>query len=1307
MSFVHLHLHSSYSVLDGFCKIKDLIARVQALGMPAVALTDHGTMFGTIDFYNAAKQAGVKPIIGLETYLAPRSMFDKDSQKDKKAAHLVLLAENMTGYHNLLEIATASQLEGFYYVPRIDRQFLASHSEGLIATSACLSGEIPRAVLNGDIARAERSLKWYLDLFGKDRFFIELQSHNIPELPMVNQSLLTLGRKLGAKLIATNDVHYINPQDAELQDILLAVQTGKVLADPDRMRMTDNSYYLRSPKEMRDLFGNIPETISNTLVIAERCDVDLSSKGYHLPQFEVPAGQTAQSYLRHLCEEGLTWRYKERRDDPDIRARLDRELKTIHEMGFDAYFLIVWDLCRHAREENIWYNARGSAAGSLVAFALRITLVDPIEHKLIFERFLNKGRVSMPDIDLDFQDDRRAEMMEYCSRKFGEDKVAQIITFGTMAARGALRDVGRVMEIPLPEVDKVAKLIPAIPGKPVTIQSVLEESPELRELYDSAAYLKRLIDTASRMEGSIRNVGTHAAGVIISDKPITEYIPLHRPTSQSENLPIKTVAQYEMSVIDELGLLKVDFLGLVTLTIMSKASQLIDERHHVQYTLDNIPVADPAVYGYISEGRTAGMFQLEGTGMTRYIMQMRPTELAHVIAMIALFRPGPMEIIPEYIERMHGKQKVDYLHEKLQPIFKDTFGHAVYQEQIMQAAIDLGGYSPSESDDLRRAIAKKKEKEVIKHRKKFIKGAVANGIPNETAEKIFDYWQAFAHYGFNKSHAADYGVIAVQTAFLKLHYPVEYMTALLSAWKNDIEKCANYVNECRNMGIDVLPPDVNTSGYDFEIEDRINENPAIRFGLGAIKNVGQNPVEIILQARKAGPFTNLTDFARRVDLRQMGRRPLECLIKVGAMDSLGQRAAMLRAIDRIISVSTSFFRAAEVGQLMLFGSVVDPGDTIVLQDVPLYNHREQLDWERELLGLYVSDHPMNAFAGILREQVSQYSNQLDELEVGTKLKVGGMVTRVRQFPTKTLKNMAFATLEDNFGQMELVIFSRPWEQYRTLIEPDNFLIIEGRLDKRNNEPKVLVDKVRVVELSEFQGEGTNPFAPDPYFDEVLDKFLPDIASLTSSDDTLQSADPGEDEFHSDDNNDNNGTSIDSEENDDYWQSDSLESSFESEDHLANVDLFMDDETDLPDPSSPENSSIHNRSLTNPTEIENTDVQQAVKATSEFVETVIENHNNLPEESGSSDKEPMTFSKKLILTIASCGDKDRDKRRIRRLHGILVSRPGKDYFSFKIFEDDHWYLLEFPNNSTKLNDVLIDELIRMLGPENIFVSQLAS
>ncbi|MEN6300819.1 MAG: DNA polymerase III subunit alpha, partial [Anaerolineaceae bacterium] len=705
MSFVHLHVHSSYSVLDGFGKPSDLVARVKELGMPAVALTDHGTMFGTIDFYKAATAAGIKPIIGLEAYLAPRSMHDKEVQKDKKAYHLLLLAENMQGYQNLLNIATASQLEGFYYHPRIDKEYLASHSDGLIVTSACISGEIPYALRMNDREKAERNLAWYLEVFGKDHYFLELQDHNLPELNQVNRELLELSKKFEARLVATNDVHYIKKEDAELQDILLTIQTGKLLTDKTRMRMNDDSYYLRSPQEMQALFSGVPEALSNTLEIAERCQVNLAREGYHLPKFEVPAGNNPRSYLLDLCLSGLARRMPGQNDLPEVKQRLDYELRVINDMGFNEYFLIVWDLCHYAREKNIWYNARGSAAGSLVAYALDITSVEPLKHKLLFERFLNPGRVTMPDIDLDFQDDRRAEMMEYCSNKYGADKVAQIITFGSMAARGAIRDVGRVMDIPLSEVDRVAKMIPApIQGKTASIAETLEKSPELKAIRDSSEQMAKLIDTAGRMEGAIRNVGTHAAGVIISDKPITEYVPLHRPTSQGEDLPIKSVAQYDMDGINELGLLKVDFLGLVTLTIMAKACDYIEKRTGKHYTLDNIPVDDPEVYQYISDGHTVGLFQLEGNGMTRYIMQMRPTELGHVIAMIALFRPGPMNIIPEYIERMHGKKNVTYQHEKLIPILQDTYGHAVYQEQIMQAAIDLAGYTPSESDDLRSAI---------------------------------------------------------------------------------------------------------------------------------------------------------------------------------------------------------------------------------------------------------------------------------------------------------------------------------------------------------------------------------------------------------------------------------------------------------------------------------------------------------------------------------------------------------------------------------------------------------------------------
>ncbi|MGB7116702.1 MAG: DNA polymerase III subunit alpha, partial [Anaerolineales bacterium] len=692
MSFVHLHVHSEYSLLDGFSNIEKLVQRAKEMDMPALALTDHGTMYGVIEFYNAANKAGVKPIIGMEAYLAARGMRSRDSKLDKKSSHLLLIAENQTGYQNLIKIASAAQLEGFYYYPRIDHEFLAAHSEGLISTSGCMSAEIPRLLLQGDIKTAQEKLDWYYDVFGGDRFFLELQKHDISELEQINRTLIDLGRRYKSSYVATNDVHYINPEDATLQDILLAVQTGCLLKDPKRMRMADSSFYLRSSDEMAGLFSEVPEAISNTVMIAERCKLDLDFKGYHLPEFSVPEGFSAESYLRNLCEDGLIRRYGPRIQDQEERERLDYELDVIHRMGFDTYFLIVWDLCRHARSRDIWYNARGSAAGSIVAYSLDITLVDPLEHGLIFERFLNPGRISMPDIDLDFRDDRRAEMMEYTARKYGDDKVAQIITFGTMGARAAIRDIARVKDIPLNEVDRVAKLIPNVPGKPVTIEGALQGVPEFKLLYDSAPYLKDLIDTAKQMEGVVRSVGTHAAGVIITDKPIVEYIPLHRPTrGAAAESPIKTVTQFDMNIVDSLGLLKVDFLGLATLTIMARACNLISKRHGVNLHLGNIPTDDPQTYELLGRGETAGVFQVEGSGMRRWLMEMKPKELANVIAMVALFRPGPMDFIPGYIRRMHGEEVIEYRHPKLEPIFKETFGYPVYQEQLMFAAMELAG----------------------------------------------------------------------------------------------------------------------------------------------------------------------------------------------------------------------------------------------------------------------------------------------------------------------------------------------------------------------------------------------------------------------------------------------------------------------------------------------------------------------------------------------------------------------------------------------------------------------------------------
>jgi len=790
MSFVHLHVHSMYSLLDGFSNIKKLVERATEYGMPAIALTDHGSMFGVIEFYVSAREAGIKPIIGMEIYLAARRMTDRDAQHDKRSAHLVLLAENDKGYRNLLQIASAAQLEGFYYYPRIDHDFLAAHSEGLIASTACMSGEVPRAILDGDVELAKKRLEWYFDVFGVERFFLELQRHDMEDMERVNQILIETGRHFNARYIATNDVHYIEQEDARLQDILLAIQTGSLLTDGTRFRMENNTFYLRSSQEMTTLFSDIPEAIENTLLIAERCEVDLSRKGYHLPEFIMPEGETPQSYLRQLCEEGLLRRYGERAREEEVRQRLEYELQIIHQMGFDSYFLIVWDICRFAREQGIWYNARGSAGGSMVAYVLDINLVEPIKYGLIFERFLNPDRISMPDIDLDFQDDRRSQVMEYCTRKYGVDKVAQIITFGTLGARAAIRDVGRVMDIPLNEVDRVCKVIPNVPGKPVTIRDALESVPDLKNLYNEAEYLKDLIDTAAKMEGVVRSAGTHAAGVVITDKPVIEYCPLHRPTSGSEDSPIKTVTQFEMSIVDELGLMKVDILGLASFTVMARACELIDKRHGVRLNLDNIPVDDARTFQFIGEGHTAGVFQLEGPGMTRYIIQMKPKNLDNIIAMVALFRPGPMDYITSYIQRMHGNEEVSYRHPALEPLFSETYGIPIYQEQIMTAAIKLAGYSPSESDDLRKAIAKKKADSLLKHHEKFVQGAVQRGVNEATAAQIFEDWENFARYGFNKSHAAIYGVIAVETAYLKTYYTIEYMTALLSASKNDTEKVA-------------------------------------------------------------------------------------------------------------------------------------------------------------------------------------------------------------------------------------------------------------------------------------------------------------------------------------------------------------------------------------------------------------------------------------------------------------------------------------------------------------------------------------
>jgi DNA polymerase-3 subunit alpha len=1313
MSFAHLHVHTEYSLLDGFSNIKKLIKRVKELEMPAVAITDHGTMFGVMDFYKAATEAGVKPIIGVEAYMAARTMRDRDAKLDRTSSHLLLLAENETGYKNLLKIASAAQLEGFYYYPRIDHDFLAAHSEGLICTSGCMSAEIPRLILDEKPEEAVRRMNWYYDVFGPDRFFIELQHHNIKEITDLNRKLVELGARYSAKFVATNDVHYINRDDARFQDILLAIQTNTVLTDKDRMRMSDDSYYLRTPHEMSQLFAEVPEALSNTLLIAERCNVDLRFKGYHLPDFPVPEGFTAQSYLRYLCEQGARKRYGERADSPQVRERLDYELNVIHEMGFDAYFLIVWDLCRHAKENGIWYNARGSAAGSIVAYVLEIALVDPLHHNLLFERFLNPGRISMPDIDLDFRDDRRSEMLEYCVRKYGDDKVAQIITFGTMGAKAALRDVARVMNIPLPEVDRVAKLVPFVSGRNTTMEDALAV-PEFKKIYDEQPHLRELIDTAAKMEGTVRNAGTHAAGVVISDKPIMEYLPLHRPTSGSEETPIKTVTQFEMGILDSLGMLKVDFLGLITLTVMAKACEMIEKRHGIHYDLNNIPLDDPKAFELLGSGQTAGVFQVEGGGMTRWLVQMKPKTLDNIIAMVALYRPGPMAFIPDYIARMHGEAEVEYRHPKLEPIFKDTYGIPVYQEQLMRAAVELAGYTPSESDELRKAISKKKKEDIEKHRNKFVSGAVKNGIDKETAEAIYSDWEEFARYGFNKSHAADYGVIAVQTAFLKAHYPAEFMAATLTASASQTEKVALYVADARAMGVPVLPPEINASAWDFEIED-IDGKPHIRFGFSAVKNVGQGAVELIVTERqKNGKFKDLNDFARRVDLRAVGKRALECLIKVGALDLFGSRPALLASLDRLISISNNHFRAAEAGQMSLFGDSTGVVEEITLPEVTNVDRREMLGWERELIGLYISDHPLTPYQDTFRQIVSYFSAQLGEAQHEEKVRVAGLVTSVRPYMTKTNKPMGFVTLEDIQGNIELVLFPRTWEKNRELLTVGQIVIVEGKVDANSQPPKILVDTVR-TEIKILEPLKDASPHPKPIPDSALEAFSqpkPDshvqplavqskhpkplaapqkqtvAPQAAKSPATTPSAPPAP---QTQDNWDNMDMPPPPDNFPEGWET-QWQPSFEE----AVIASRPEPKFSKKEPITPPRVQLEAVSAAaSVVEEEQAEAEREAVVTSLkslYIPLVKEEEKDHP-------------PKQITVNLRASGNKEADRRQIKAIYGTLISFHGRDRFSFQIFENGSRHLIDFPNDTTRICPQLLTRLSKLLGGENWSVEDI--
>lgn len=1086
--FVHLHVHSEYSLLDGMGRTAAMAKRAAELGQPALALTDHGVMHGAIEFARACKNEGIKPILGVEAYLTQygRPMTGRDNELDKERYHLLLLAETTAGYRNLLKLCSDAQFDGYYYKPRIDAEYLAAHKEGIICLSGCLAAELPTLLQKGQTEQALERLLWYRDVFGPDHWYVEFQEHGIAELTEVNKQLFAFARQYNLPMVVTNDAHYVREQDAAPHDILLCVQTGALLNDPKRLRYDGASYFLKTLDQMRQTFRplvDLPESaFTNTLKIAEMCNADPTDDAYHLPDIAIPAGFTYQTYLRHLTEEGLRWRYAERADDPDIRARMEYELKVIHEMGFDVYFLIVWDLCMYAKRRGIWWNVRGSGAGSIVAYAIGVTNLDPLRNKLIFERFLNPGRVTMPDFDLDFPDDQREELIRYTVEKYGSHRVAQIVTFGRMKARAAVRDVGRAMAIELSEVDSIAKLIPAIPGKPVTIKEVLTEghefySADLKRRYDEDEQVRKLLDASSQLEGVARHSSIHAAAVIIADKELTYYTPLMRPPKSAIT---ETVTQYEFPILESIGLLKVDFLGLATLTLMRECTRLIKERHGIEYTLHTLPIDDPKIYELLTAGDVMGVFQVEGAGMRRCLMEMRPTEFDHITATISLYRPGPMEYIPDFIACLHGEKTPQYVHPILEPILAETMGVCVYQEQVIQILADIAGYTPGEADLVRRGISKKSKKTLDEHREIFARGAAQkSGLSRDETDAIWDALMGFARYGFNRAHAADYAVIVAQTAFLKAYYPVEYMAALLTVERHNTEKVGVLIAECRRMGIEVLPPNVNVSGHHFTIEqlppgrsaprqvtafpfptpDRI----AIRMGLDAIKNVGEGAVDVILAARGAQPFASLADFADRVDLRQLNRRGLEYLIKVGALDDFGERGQLLAGIDRIMAASEAAHTAREAGQLALFGGGDSESAGELLASLPAAakaNPKEALDWEKELVGVYISSHPLQTMTVDLQNVVTHASVEITEELIGRPVVVAGMITDVRQITTRKGEAMAFVRLEDLQGAIDVTVFPRLYAEQKSFFVQDKIIIVAGKAESRNGRISVVADSVR-------------------------------------------------------------------------------------------------------------------------------------------------------------------------------------------------------------------------------------------------------
>ncbi len=1095
MSFVHLHVHTEYSLLDGACRIRDLPGVVKAMGQTACAITDHGVMYGAIDFYRACKAEGIHPIIGCEVYVAPkgRSRFDKIHEFDAENRHLVLLCENEEGYRNLSYMVSMAWTEGFYVKPRVDLELLRSHSKGLIALSACLAGEIPRMLRNGEYENARDYALELSEIFGPDRFYLELQDHGIRDQQTVNRGILRIHQETGLPMVCTNDAHYLRQEDAEAHDVLLCIQTGKTLDDENRMRYEPRNFYLRSEQEMQALFQDYEGALENTEKIEQMCNLEFTFGTYHLPEFQLPPGYDSFSYLKELCDQGYRERYGE---DDSHRAQLAYEQDMIEKMGFTDYFLIVSDFVRYAKEAGIPVGpGRGSAAGSMVSYCLHITDIDPVQYSLYFERFLNPERVSMPDIDMDFGDTRRGEVVDYVRRKYGDDHVAQIVTFGTMAARGAIRDVGRVMNIPYAEVDQIAKQVPGGPGAlHITLDEALRLSKPLRERYEADERVRLLIDTAKALEGMPRHASTHAAGVVITRRPVYEYVPLAKNDDA-------VVCQYVMTTLEELGLLKMDFLGLRNLTVLDDAVKMLQVQQP-DFRLSDIPEDDKATFEMLSRGQTSGVFQMESTGMTGVCVGLKPQNIEDITAIIALYRPGPMESIPRFISCKHNPNLIRYRHPSLEPILSNTYGCIVYQEQVIQIFQQLGGYSLGQADMVRRAISKKKAAQIQKEKDTFIHGdkergitgCVARGIPEDVAEAIYQEIYDFANYAFNKAHAVSYAVVAYQTAYFKCHFPREYMAALLTSVLDNSDKVAGYINECKDCGIALLPPDINRSADTFTVEEG-----GIRFGLVAIKNIGRGFIQAVMREREGKPFTSLTDFCQRMSGSDMNKRAVENLIRSGAFDSLGaRRSQLIQVYEKVMDSVADQQRKNLVGQMDFFSmSAAGYGEPAHVKEIPLpnipeFSPQELMTMEKETTGLYLSGHPMDAY----REEIRRFNTPTiasilaDFAQEGgpvrfsddQRISVCGVVTSSKTKTTRNNSLMAYVVVEDDTASIELLCFSRVLDTCGPYLRENQAIVVQGRLSVRDEKaPQILCDSAYPLGAM----EGAPPPPPPPHAEKLL------------------------------------------------------------------------------------------------------------------------------------------------------------------------------------------------------------------------------